>query len=203
LTELSDEYQNLEADSAALLESLAELEQISNQEAQQTACLNLVIQDNYGSLLEADIGAGDSLTYSSTQDQAQISPRPVKPHAPGDLFKRSFNPDEFFKRTFIPDVQPKSQLQHGVGIGEQHLNGGGINSNKRQKVTHRSLGTNELALERDLWGSEEDEDDNEDDHPVTVSSPISTSEARLAGVHSATALFRQPSKAARKYSRKF
>jgi hypothetical protein len=108
--------------------------------------------------------------------------------------------DDFFTRSFALDSQSSRQqvLETQGKLVEKPDER--ESRNKQRKVTFQSLSEKELALERELWGSEDEEDDFHNDPRTPEHSPLSTSEARAAGVHSATALFRRPSKASRKYS---
>lgn len=72
-------------------------------------------------------------------------------------------------------------------------------SKRRKKVSGEDI--DQLALERELWGAEEGDEEcsiSASERPI---SPVQTADARAVGLHSATALFRRPSTASKKYTR--
>lgn len=193
-TALSNSYQDMD-DPAALLESLAAFEHPAGNNAR-----NAVSNDHFASLLQAAATAGG----------AEIAHAEGNEHDNGGQTGQS-DAYGFFRRTFDPEPRPKRKraargLSNGEVNAEDDRRSHSLSPNKRRKKTPLPEDPDQLAREREIWGSEEDE--AEDDN-VSVSEhsfqhiPISTANARKIGVHSAAALFRRPSAASKKYARKF
>ncbi|CAD6499373.1 BgTH12-03489 [Blumeria graminis f. sp. triticale] len=80
---------------------------------------------------------------------------------------------------------------------------------KRKRVSTTEEDIDYVARENDIWGPQEAEqtpkddtfDKDANDNSLNIFSPEILSEAKLAGLHSAAALFRRPSAASKKYTR--
>lgn len=205
------------ADSTALLENLSSFGQNLGFPSDQSYDYNFVNEnsvsyDGFASLLEA--AEEDATPTGNEQVQANsvaISSPPADGffgHENGQATSVSLPrpPTEgFFQRSFIPGEH--SERQQSADSSGQVTDSHGKCGKKR-----KTLSEEELARERDLWGSgndsddqdydEEKENDSEDTQPASELS-ISNSDLKQAGVQFATALFKRPSKASRKYSSKF
>jgi hypothetical protein len=165
-------------DPAALLESLA------NFEHPQSSSNAPISNDHFASLLQAAATAGGQETGHVNVGQARRSTRrsTVAEHIGVSQTpltnKRSHN------------KQPDTRESHSPIT----------RSKRRDRVSEEIEEAEQLARERDIWGSDEPEGEDAStfsiqyDHP-----PVCASDARAAGVHSAAALFRRPSTASRKY----
>lgn len=155
--------------------------------------------DHFASLLQAAETAGQSQENDIRMDnrkrntKAQIAARwggspssatafrPPIPRTHGEKRKQSPNAAQ------LPDQAPAS---------------GFIKPGTRRKKT-KEVDPDQLAREREIWGSASESEDADDGSAETHRSgpQVSTSDARAAGVHSAAALFRRPTPASKKYTR--
>jgi hypothetical protein len=193
-TGLSTSYQDMD-DSAALLGSLAAFEHPPSNDAPTS-----VSNDHFASLLRAaETAEGAEIARTEGSHEEDNAAQTGQSDAYG-----------FFKRTFDPEPRPKrKRTARGrnceVDAEQEDGRSYGLVSNKRRKKSPPPEDPDLLAREREIWGPEspEGEEDN------TVSAPedsfqqpqVSTTAARALGVHSAAALFRRPSKASKKYTR--
>lgn len=192
-TGLSSSYQDM-AESTALLGSLAAFEHPPSTDERTP-----VSNDHFASLLRAaETAVGAEIAQAEgEQDNAGQSGEP-------DTY-------DFFRRTFDPEPRPKRKRtarganRDEVDAEQEDGRSYGLVSNKRRKRTPSPEDPDQLAREREIWGPEtpEAEEDNEGSIPDDSfpQNPMSTAEARSHGVHSAAALFRRPSKASKKYTR--
>lgn len=217
---LANGFQDL-ADSATLLESLSDLGQhldFLNDPYYDYNSINenSVSDDGFAGLLESAATAvgGDATRVGQEQIQAALVALPSSPadgcfghdnvQATSVTLPRPPT-DGFFKRSFLPEL--RSKRQQSADSSGQSTDDGEKGSKNRKKLSEE-----ELASERDLWGSDDDSDDqnyeeeketeSEDAQPASEPS-LSNADLKQAGVKSATALFKRPSKASRKYSSKF
>ncbi|CZS93394.1 hypothetical protein WAI453_000985 [Rhynchosporium graminicola] len=72
---------------------------------------------------------------------------------------------------------------------------------RRQRTVSDDDEAEQLALERELWGPPEGENEDSISRSEQQDSPVPGIDARAFGLHSATALFRRPSSASKKYTR--
>ena len=180
---LSNSFRDLEeADPAALLESLASFEHpvVSNEERTNES------NDHFASLLQAVATAGEE-TAQTDLLQTRESSGPSTSDTYG-FFNRSFPTETCSKRK----RNDREESDHGFGF---------VSPSKRRKKTTPPDDEEELAREREIWGPPSDEEDVSTTYSVQHS-PITTADLRAVGVHSAAALFRRPSAASKKYTRK-
>jgi hypothetical protein len=169
-------------DPAALLESLA------NFEHPPPSSNAPISNDHFASLLQAAATAGGEeaarvdlgrIRRSTRQSRAAEEPHSTPNQAQEPRSRRRLN--------------DKPNLPEDYGFVTR--------GNKRKRVVDESDEEEQLRREREIWGPEEpEEEDPFDQEPQYGHSPIPTSEARAAGVHSAAALFRRPSSASKKYT---
>ncbi|KAH8815610.1 hypothetical protein F5884DRAFT_772917 [Xylogone sp. PMI_703] len=171
---LGTNYDDL--DPAALLESLANYEFNSSETQGHINVSNA----HFASLLQAAANAGegeagqkDHENGVSTRSKAIASQYGFPPEPPNNRSKKR------------RQDQPNDE-QFGFILP---------NKPKRPKVREPE-DPEELALEREIWGPEEGEEANE---PISPSGNVITT--KIPGVHSASALFRKPSAASKKYTR--
>jgi hypothetical protein len=193
-TGLSNSYQDMD-DSAALLGSLAAFEHPPSNNARTS-----VSNDHFASLLRAAETAGGVEIAQAEGSHEQDS---TAQSGQSDTYG-------FFKRTFEPDARPKRKRtargrNSEIDAEQEEAQSYGLVSNKRRKKSLPPDDPDQLAREREIWGPEspEDEQDNDVSSPeeIVQQPQISTATARALGVHSAAALFRRPSKASKKYTR--
>ncbi len=165
------------ADPAALLESLANFEHPSSSSNAQ------VSNDHFASLLQAAATAGG-------QEAAQVDT--------GRTTRQSRATEQL---AFPQDRTPKSQSKRKLDKPHSEETHTPVRTgNKRRKRSDLTEDEEQLAREREIWGPDELEEDHSEaqyEYP-----PMGASDARAAGVHSAAALFRRPTAASKKYSRK-
>jgi hypothetical protein len=177
---LSNSFRDLEEeDPAALLETLASFEHpvVSNEERSN------VSNDHFASLLQAVATAGEG-TAQTDLLQTRESSGPSTSDTYG-----------FFNRPFPVETRFKRKRND---VGDRGF--GFVSPSKRRKTTLPD-DEEELAREREIWGPPSDDDDVSTKCSVQHS-PVATADARAVGVHSAAALFRRPSAASKKYTRK-
>ncbi len=191
---LSNSFQDIE-DSAALLESLAGFDHVPSGNDARASISN----DHFASLLQAAATAGgQEIAQTEAAHEQENDGQTVQSDNYG-----------FFKRTFPPEPRSKRKRKarelDGNAVDEEDGRSYGLISNKRRKKTPLPEDEDQLAREREIWGPEEDVD--EDDVSIPDDSfqrtSIAPADARAVGVHSAAALFRRPSTASKKYTRKF
>ncbi|KAH7360504.1 hypothetical protein BKA65DRAFT_493288 [Rhexocercosporidium sp. MPI-PUGE-AT-0058] len=110
--------------------------------------------------------------------------------AEGDLSQRSFDPID------TNNKRKRGQEDASADDSKTIIR---KSPKRRKKVSQEDA--DQLALERELWGPEEGEDEYGPSTSERHVSPVPTAGARAAGLHSATALFRRPSVASKKYTR--
>jgi hypothetical protein len=192
ITGLSNSFQDIE-DPAALLESLAGFDHLPSGNDARTSVSN----DHFASLLQAAATAGGEEIAQAEGAHEQVNAGQA---AQSDAYG-------FFKRTFAPEPRSRrkrkaSELDESEVHEEEDGCSYGLISNKRRKKTPSPEDEDQLAREREIWGPEEEEDDVSIPDDSFQQAPIATAEARAVGVHSAAALFRRPSTASKKYTRK-
>lgn len=182
VTGLANTFQEVD-DPAALLESLANYEHAPIGNEGQLSVTN----DHFASLLQAAATAGGEENAKADHTQA----RSTKPTRVDEQFSFS-----------QPGGRSKRKRQEQNDNVQQYGFVGTSRSSKRQKQSVHGEDEEQLAREREIWGPEEDdaEDGSIFEYQCT---PIATSDARAAGVHSAAALFRRPSSASKKYTSVF
>jgi hypothetical protein len=169
-------------DPAALLESLASFE---HPPASSNAQIS---NDHFASLLQAAATAGGEEAARVDLGKTRRSTRQLR--ATEELVTRQKDTHEVLPRRRLND-KPNSPESHGFVT----------RGTKRRRVLEDTDEEEQLKREREIWGPEEPEEENPfDQEPQYGHSPIATSEARAAGVHSAAALFRRPSSASKKYT---
>jgi hypothetical protein len=193
---LSNSYHDMD-DPTALLESLAAFEHPPTNDARTS-----VSNDHFASLLQA----------AATAEGAEIAQTEGAPEQHNAGQTGPSDDYGFFKRSFAPEPRPKRTCKardldgNEVDAGENDGRSYGLISNKRRNKTPPPEDPDQLAREREIWGTE-DEDEADNDVSIPEDSfqqtPLSTAEARALGVHSAAALFRRASKASTKYARRF
>ncbi|KAK0125167.1 hypothetical protein ONS96_009028 [Cadophora gregata f. sp. sojae] len=175
LNGLETTFQEDLEDPAALLESLA------NYEPPQSPAVGLRApavpsdHDHFESLLQAAATAEgvDAAEHDCSQ-------RSFDPLDRNDKRKRNEQDD-----TYQLDSESQMLLR---------------DASKRRKKLSRD-DADQLALERELWGPEEGDNEEGMSTSERHTSPVPTADARAIGLHSATALFRRPSTASKKYTR--
>jgi hypothetical protein len=169
-------------DPAALLESLA------NFEHPPTSTNAPISNDHFASLLQAAATAGGEEAAQVDLGRTRRSTRQLRPTE--ELVTRQNDTGEVRSRRRLND-KPNPPENHGFVT----------RATKRKRVVDETDEEEQLRREREIWGPEEsEEEDPFDQEPQYGHSPIPTSEARAAGVHSAAALFRRPSNASKKYT---
>ncbi|TAQ84139.1 hypothetical protein B7494_g7533 [Chlorociboria aeruginascens] len=162
-------------DHAALLKGLANFNHPPTANANSTnetssSCAN----DHFASLLEAAATAGEVV--------AQTHPNNSISGPPSDF--------GFIRTAKRKRTEPRDEQQFGFILPST--------KGKRRRLNEDE--DDQLAREREIWGS--DNDDNDDGPKVDYQQiSIPTADARAVGVHSAVALFRRPSVASKKYTR--
>lgn len=173
---LSSSQDDIDLDPAALLESLANFEHPNSNNTS-------ISTDHFASLLQAAATAGSHESQSrqiSTRRSARKSKSSPEPISPNPNKRKRGNDDDSGDTT------------------------GFLKSNKRKSKNLTADEEAIIAREKEIWGSEDEDDDANQqfeqhfDHP-----PVKGSDARAVGVHSAAALFRRPTSAAKKYTSKF
>lgn len=185
---LETSFQDDLEDPAALLESLANYEPPLVTESRAPPVLN--DHDHFESLLQAAATAEG--VEAASGDLCQVGDS-------SELFDLS-DAYEYFKGSFGPidTTNKRKRGQEDASDDDSHML---IRStSKRYKKTSQE-DAEQLALERELWGPEEGEDEYDTPTSERHVSPVPTADARAAGLHSATALFRRPSVASKKYTR--
>ncbi|SZF03891.1 unnamed protein product [Blumeria hordei] len=122
---------------------------------------------------------------------SRLRPRKKPFRSPLPEKKRQSQSDELSK----PEVQARRLIPN--------------HRTKRKRASTPEEDIDYVARENDIWGPREAEDIPEDDtfdkgtndNSLKIFSPEILSEAKLAGLHSAAALFRRPSAASKKYTR--
>jgi hypothetical protein len=175
---LSSSHEDIDLDPAALLESLANFEHPPSNNTS-------ISTDHFASLLQAAATAGNH----ESQDRQNMTRRRTR------------------KSKSTPEPLSPNTTKRKRGSNDDNGDTPGFLKNNRKK--NKKLTTDEeaiIAREREIWGSENEEEDDDSsqhfgqhfDHP-----PVKGSDARAVGVHSAAALFRRPTSAAKKYTSKF
>ncbi|KAL2074459.1 hypothetical protein VTL71DRAFT_8237 [Oculimacula yallundae] len=186
--------------SAALLESLANYEPPSLAiESRAPPLLN--DHDHFESLLQA--AATAEVVEAAEGNSSQVR----------DNFALydEFDAYEYYKRSFDPipndpipiDTNNKRKRDEDY-VPDDKSETTARSPSKRQKsipVEVADEDAEQLALERELWGPEEEEHEDSISTPEQKVSPLRTVDARALGLQSATALFRRPSEASKKYTR--
>jgi len=171
-------------DPAALLESLA------NFEHPPTSSNAPISNDHFASLLQAAATAGGEEAARVDRGRTRRSTR--QPRATEEAVTRQNDTHEVQSRRRLND-KPNPPESHGFVT----------RGTKRKRALDVTDEEEQLRREREIWGSEEPEGEHPfDQEPRYGHSPIATSAARAAGVHSAAALFRRPSSASKKYTSK-
>lgn len=171
--------QPLELEAQTLLESLANFEPTpQNTDAQPSTR-----GDHFASLLEAAATANGQESQMGYGETRRSTRRSVQT---GFGFPASPPRNGVGRKTRSQDMQDRT-----------------FKSNKRRRTDEPSEDEDQLAREREIWGSEEEEpgQNSTTESDYHNNPPISVSDARAAGVHSAAALFRRPSSASKKYTR--
>lgn len=169
-------------DPAALLESLAHFEHPpTNSNAP-------ISNDHFASLLQAAATAGGEeaarVDVGRTRRSTRQSRATEEPHS---------TPIQAY------EARSRRKLNDKPNPPESH--GFVRRGTRRKRVLDETDEEEQLRREHEIWGPEElEEDDLFEQEPQYGHSPIATSEARAAGVHSAAALFRRPSSASKKYT---
>lgn len=169
-------------DPAALLESLANFE---HPPASSNAPIS---NDHFASLLQAAATAGGEEAARVDLGRTLRSTRQSR--ATEELVTRQNDTQEVRSSRRQND---KPNPPEGYGFV--------LRGTKRKRALDEADEEEQLRREREIWGPEEpEEEDPFDQEPQYGHTPIATSEARAAGVHSAAALFRRPSSASKKYT---
>lgn len=177
---LSNGFQDLD-DPAALLESLANFEHAPSSNEANTAASN----DHFASLLQAAATATGEEAAQTEHDQGRRG------------VGQSPTPEQFAPSQSPPPSSGQRKRKRLDLDGQPY----GFVANKNPRRSSPEDEEQQLAREREIWGPE----DSADDAPVTFDYqhlPITSANARAAGVHSAAALFRRPTPAAKKYTSK-
>jgi hypothetical protein len=191
ITGLSNSFQDIE-DPAALLESLAGFDHVPSAHDARASVSN----DHFASLLQAAATAGgEEIAHAQGAHGQEHAGQTSQPDTYG-----------FFKRTFAPEPRAKRKRKarelDGTEDAEEDGRSYGLISNKRRKKTPPPEDEDQLAREREIWGPDEEDDDVSVPDDGFQQAPIATADARAVGVHSAAALFRRPSTASKKYTRR-
>lgn len=182
-------------DPAALLESLANF---SHEQPPHIETRPAVSTDQFESLLQAAATAGEA----ALEDHSQVggSYTPFDQSDTHEYFKRSFDP---------PGTNPKPpKRKRGQDNGRESEERDDSDMlfrapSKRRRRELQPEDEDQLAREREIWGPEEGEEGHNTSMFERHLSPVSTADARAVGLHSATALFRRPTAASKKYTRTY
>lgn len=178
----SDGFHNIEEDPAALLERLANYDQIpSSNEASTT-----VSNDHFASLLQAAATATGA-------EAAQVEHN----HGRGDA-SQSPAPEQFAPIQGLPSSESRRKRKQDDRDEQPY----GFVPNKTARRSTSEDEAAQLAREREIWGPEEGEETTLSTFENHQHTPIAGADARAVGVHSAAALFRRPSTASKKYTSK-
>lgn len=174
-------------DPAALLESLANFnhEHAPSSLESRAAASN----DQFESLLQAAATAGE----------AALNGQVGESYTP---FHQS-NTYEYFKRSFDHSgAEPKrGRTQDADNSGNRDDSDMLVRATRRRRREIQPEDPDQLAIEREIWGPEEGEESQDTSTFQRHFSPVSTADARAVGLQSATALFRRPTAASKKYTR--
>lgn len=166
-------YHDLD-DPALLLESIANFEHPHPSNDGPTSST-----DGFASLIQAATQAGAAQTGSDHRiggDQPDNSNYFGIPPLPTTSMKRKRGRKD---ESYSAFSKPKRKRAHGGSEDEAE----------------------QLAREREIWGPEEEEDEQPDESAIDYEkTPTVMANARSMGVHSAAALFRRPSPASKKYT---
>jgi hypothetical protein len=181
-TGLSNGQQDLDLDDpASLLQSLINFEHpppINN---------TPISNDHFASLLQA--AAASAGGHEGTQVDSGRTRRSAR-HSRSDE-------QHGITQNYPPETRSKRR-QDRTDVSQTH---GFVRGTKRRKMVDEVEEQEQLAREREIWGPEDTEDEDDPmSEPRFEHTPIGTSDARAAGVHSAAALFRRPSSASKKYT---
>ena len=186
-TGLSNSFQDME-DPAALLESLASFEHPPPSNEGPTPGSN----DHFESLLQAveraEGQAGPPKEHGQTGRNS--TPRRTEQHG-------------FSQKSPLNENRSKRRRDEDEDDGRTFGFIKTSRSSKRQKQSVQDEDEEQLAKEREIWGPEENDEQDGSTAFEYQHSPIATADARAVGVHSAAALFRRPSTASKKYTSKF
>jgi hypothetical protein len=188
---LANSFQDIE-DPTALLESLAGFDHVPSGNDARASVSN----DHFASLLQAAATAGGE----------EIAHREGAREQENAVQTSQSNTYGFFRRTFPPESRSKRkhnarELDGHEDDTEEDGRSYGLISSKRRKKTPPPEDEDQLAREREIWGpEEEDEEDVSVPDDSFQQATIATADARAVGVHSAAALFRRPSTASKKYT---
>jgi hypothetical protein len=168
-------------DTTALLESLA------NYEHPPSINNPPLSNNNFASLLQAAATAGGEEAAQVDLGRTRRSTRQSR-HAEEATTLQTYTPENRARRRLSDKTDP-TQTHGFVTRG-----------NKRKRTLDETDEEAQLRREREIWGPEEPDEGDPYEEPLYGHSPVSTTEARAAGVHSAAALFRRPSSASKKYT---
>lgn len=177
---LSHGFQGLD-DPAALLESLAAFDHLPSSN-ETTAASN----DHFASLLQAAATATGEEAAHNEYDQGS------------EVASQSQTPEQLEAPASLPGLETHRKRKQDERDEPTYA----LIANKSARRSSSEEEAEQLAREREIWGPDDDELalGGTFEHQYT---PIPGADARAAGVHSAAALFRRPSVASKKYTRKF
>jgi hypothetical protein len=169
-------------DPAALLESLANFEH-------PPPTSNAPISNNhFASLLQAAATAGGQEAGRNDVGQTRRSARQLSAA----------------KHPRISQSSPTRQRDQNNQLNIEEPHAFVTRGSKRKQIPEDIDEAEQLAREHEIWGPAEPEEEYASTFSIQYDNPpIGASDARAAGVHSATALFRRPSVASRKYTSTF
>lgn len=165
-------------------------------------------QDEPTALLESLANFSNDAAPGVSHDQFASLLRAAAATAGGEDVAQKTPDQGFFRRSFPPEPRPATATGLKRTRNEQNEDQRTYGVITTPGSKRRRLQTEEdqeaRAREREIWGDEEDEDDKDGSTSIDYrQTPIATADARAAGVHSAAALFRRPSQASKKYTRKY
>ena len=188
----SDELEeHILANPDAVLEDLQRFEREHLASTEQQA---FAYNDQFASLLQAAATAGGEEAARIEHERENTAPAAAENQVLS-----------FYNRNHPIEATRSKRKRAGNDDGNEGVYGEcdfGLIGKRRKRITP-PVDEEELAQEREIWGSEEEDADDDASRVYEVHlSPMSTANARAAGVHSAAALFRKPSPASKKYTRK-
>lgn len=190
---LETSFQEELVDPAALLESLANYEPPRSPVVGSRAPAVPNDHDHFESLLQAAATAEG--VEAAEDDRSQV----------GDSSALSYQSDAYgyFKRSFDPFESNNKRKRNEQDEANQSDGESPMLVRDASKRCKKVSGedSDQLALEQELWGAEEGDDEGSMSASERPISPVQTADARAVGLHSATALFRRPSTASKKYTR--
>lgn len=194
-TGLSSGLQDLD-DPAALLESLANFEHPPSNNG-----LPAVSNDHFESLLQAVATAGGQ--EAAAQAGRGRNRRGARQSTTSNQFSFPQSPQTSARPKRKRPQEEEEQEEEEQEEEDDESSFGFIITSKRQKQRQAADDPEQLAREREIWGPEDEDEEDGSTALARQHNIVAAADARAAGVHSAAALFRRPSAASKKYTSTF